>query len=198
MAESVSRTTTDHETIRRWVEERGGWPAEVEATAGRDVTGIIRIDFPGYSGEGRLRRISWDEWFGKFDESELAFVYEESTARGERSSFNKLVARETAAARAEGRRTSRRGGGRRGSRPAGDRGASRGGRSAGRGTSTRGGATRTKAKRATARRAPTRGGGRRRTTRAEAARTASRGGAKRGAARRGKTSRRGKSRRGGR
>jgi hypothetical protein len=110
MAQRVSSTTTDHETIRRWVEERGGWPAEVAATAREGDTGIIRVDFPGFSGEGSLQRISWDEWFRKFDESGLAFVYEESTAGGQRSNFNKLVSRETAQARAEGRRTSRRGG----------------------------------------------------------------------------------------
>ncbi|HEX9307583.1 MAG TPA: hypothetical protein VF894_08835, partial [Anaeromyxobacter sp.] len=108
MAQKVSKTTTDHETIRRWAEERGGWPAEVEATAREGQTGIIRIDFPGYSGEGSLRRISWDEWFQKFDDAGLALVYEDETAGGQRSNFNKLVARETAAARAQGRRTSRR------------------------------------------------------------------------------------------
>jgi hypothetical protein len=106
----LSKTTTDHETIRRWVEERGGSPAEVEATARRGETGILRIDFPGFSGEGSLRPIPWDEWFQKFDEAGLALVYEDETAGGERSNFNKLVSRETAAARSQGRRTSSRGG----------------------------------------------------------------------------------------
>lgn len=121
MARARSQTTTDHEAIRGWVEERGGWPAEVESTArGEGDTGIIRIDFPGFSGEGQLRRIDWDEWFDKFDGSGLAFVYQDTTAGGERSNFNKLVARETAAARKEGKRTARRAGGAaRASRPSG-------------------------------------------------------------------------------
>jgi hypothetical protein len=112
MARATSQTTTDHEAIRRWVEERGGWPAEVESTArGEGDIGIIRIDFPGFSGEGQLRRIDWDEWFDKFDGSGLAFVHQDTTAGGERSNFNKLVARETAAATKRGKRTARRAGG---------------------------------------------------------------------------------------
>lgn len=59
------------------------------------LRGASRIDFPGYSGEGKLDPISWDEFFEKFDESNLAFVYQEVTARGQRSNFNKLIARES-------------------------------------------------------------------------------------------------------
>src|SRR5690242_9398569 len=108
MARKLTRTTTDHDQIRRWVEERGGWPAEVASTEREGEAGILRIDFPGYTGEGSLKRISWDSWFEKFDRAKLAFVYQETTSGGERSNFNKLVGRETAEARAEGERTSRR------------------------------------------------------------------------------------------
>lgn len=125
MAQNVSNTTTDHETIRRWVEERGGWPAQVASTARGDETGIIRVDFPGFSGEGKLERISWDDWFQKFDGSGLAFVYEDETAGGQRSNFNKLVSRETATARARGGRTSRRTPGRGGASRRGAKAASR-------------------------------------------------------------------------
>ena len=89
-----SKTTTDHETIRRWAEERGGKPVTVRGTAhGREKAGILRIDFPGYSGGDKLEEISWDEFFRKFDESKLAFVYQEETSDGQRSNFNKLVSR---------------------------------------------------------------------------------------------------------
>jgi hypothetical protein len=94
MASRLSKTTIDHEEIRHWAEERGGQPAEVKGTE-RGGTGIIRIDFPGYSGEGKLSPISWDEFFDKFEESNLALVYQDVTARGQRSNFNKLVARES-------------------------------------------------------------------------------------------------------
>ena len=91
-----SKTTTDHETIRKWAEERGGRPSAVKRTGGKDDPGIIRIDFPGYSGEDSLEEISWDEWFEKFDRNKLALLYQEETKDGERSNFNKLVSRETA------------------------------------------------------------------------------------------------------
>jgi len=95
MSKHVSQMTTDHETIRRWAEERGGKPAAVKRThePGKS-TGIIRIDFPGYSGESSLEEISWDEFFEKFDDAKLALVYEEETADGQRSNFNKLVKRD--------------------------------------------------------------------------------------------------------
>src|SRR5437868_7800683 len=96
MARTSSKVTTDHEEIRQWAEKRGGKPAAVAATESGDDPGILRIDFPGYSGAGSLEEISWDDWFRKFDESNLAFLYQESTAGGQASNFNKLISRETA------------------------------------------------------------------------------------------------------
>ena len=91
-----SNATTDHEQIRQWAEERGARPTCVKGTGGRGDTGMIRLDFPGYSGEESLQEISWDDWFEKFDESNLALLYQEKTAGGQKSNFNKLVSRETA------------------------------------------------------------------------------------------------------
>lgn len=90
-----SQQTTDHEEIRRWAEERGGKPACVRGTGGSDDVGLLRIDFPGYSGEDSLEEISWDEFFEKFDEQQLALLYQEETAGGKRSNFNKLVRRDS-------------------------------------------------------------------------------------------------------
>ncbi len=108
MAQNVSSTTADHDTIRRWAEERAGWPAQVVSTVQGQKAGAIRIDFPGYTGEEKLERIPWEEWFRKFDESKLAFAYEETTAGGQRSSFNELVSRERAKAPRESVRTEKR------------------------------------------------------------------------------------------
>jgi hypothetical protein len=91
-----SRPLTDHNDIRRWAEDRGAHPACVRGTGDSSDIGMIRLDFPGYSGEGKLEEISWEEWFDKFDESGLALLVQDETARGERSNFNKLVSRETA------------------------------------------------------------------------------------------------------
>jgi hypothetical protein len=92
----TSKVTTDHETIRKWAETRGGKPSAVKRTGSESDVGIIRIDFPGYSGENSLEEIAWDEFFDKFEDSKLAFVYQEETAEGVRSNFNKLVKRERA------------------------------------------------------------------------------------------------------
>jgi hypothetical protein len=93
MADSESKTTTDHDEIRRWAEERGGRPATVKGTeSGGEETGVLRIDFPGGE-EDRLEEISWDEWFDKFDSENLAFLYQEQVKSGEESRFFKLVNR---------------------------------------------------------------------------------------------------------
>ena len=96
MPSASSRTTTDHDEIRQWAKERGGRPSCVRNTGGDGDIGILRIDFPGYSGEGSLEEISWDNWFEKFDERGLALLFQETTAGGQRSNFNKLVSREPA------------------------------------------------------------------------------------------------------
>lgn len=86
--------TTDHKTIQKWVDERGGFPATVASTGDKEEAGILRIDFPGYSGEGKLERISWEEFFEKFEEKKLAFLYQEETKEGEESRFYKFVRRD--------------------------------------------------------------------------------------------------------
>jgi hypothetical protein len=67
-----ARVLTDPDEIRRWAEERGANPACVRGTGGNGDVGMIRLDFPGYSGDETLEEISWDDWFGKFNESKLA------------------------------------------------------------------------------------------------------------------------------
>ncbi|MDQ4078377.1 MAG: hypothetical protein M3220_19290 [Chloroflexota bacterium] len=89
-----SKRTTDHETIKKWVEERGGYPATVKDTGSEEDPGILRIDFPGYSGEDSLERISWDAFFEAFEENNLAFLYQDETREGETSRFFKFVSRE--------------------------------------------------------------------------------------------------------
>jgi ABC-type nickel/cobalt efflux system permease component RcnA len=102
MSSHSSKTTTNHDEIRRWADARGAKPACVKGTGGNGDPGMIRLDFPGYSGSESLQQISWDEWFKAFDANDLALVYQDRTADGARSNFNKLVSRDTAEARAEG------------------------------------------------------------------------------------------------
>lgn len=100
-----SHTTTDHDEIRRWAESRGAAPACVKGTGGPHDIGMLRLDFPGYGEEDALQHISWDDWFKKFDERSLALLYQEQTAGGAESNFNKIVSRETAAENEEAHRT---------------------------------------------------------------------------------------------
>jgi hypothetical protein len=88
-----SKTTTDHETIRRWVEERVGRPARVKETGSNGDPGILRIDYPGRGDDDALEEISWEDFFEAFEENNLAFLYQEETADGEESRFSKLVNR---------------------------------------------------------------------------------------------------------
>jgi hypothetical protein len=95
MATSQSTTTTDHDEIRRWVEERDGRPAGVKGTGDGDDPGVLRIDLPGGAGEESLEPISWDAWFEKFEEQGLAAILQERKADGEPSTFIKLVSRDS-------------------------------------------------------------------------------------------------------
>src|SRR5436190_4265772 len=84
----------DHDRIREWAEARGARPACVKGTGGKNDPGMLRLDFPGYSGEDSLQPISWNDWFRRFDERNLALLVQDKTARGGRmSNFNKLVER---------------------------------------------------------------------------------------------------------
>ena len=78
-----AKATTNHETIRRWAEERGGRPARVKAAAGKDDSGMLRLDFG--ERDPSLEAISWDEFFEKFDESDVAFLYQDETPSEEES-----------------------------------------------------------------------------------------------------------------
>ncbi len=94
MAEkSTSRTVTDHKTIRKWMEARGGKPATVKTT-GKGEPGILRVYFPDAGPEESLEEISWEDFFEKFDQRNLAFLMQEKTADGKVSRFNKFVSRE--------------------------------------------------------------------------------------------------------
>lgn len=83
---SDAKTTTSHDTIRKWAEERDGHPARVKDSG---PGGLLRIDFG--EPEENLEKIEWDEFFRIFDENDLKFLYQEMTKDGGTSRFNKFV-----------------------------------------------------------------------------------------------------------
>jgi len=86
---SEAKQTSDHDTIRKWVEARGGRPAVIR-TKGRSG-GVLRIDYG--DPEENLEEIDWDEFFRIFDESDLQFLYQEKTSEGKESRFSKFVSK---------------------------------------------------------------------------------------------------------
>lgn len=91
---SHSKTTTNHNEIRKWAEAHGGKPVSVKGTGNKNDPGVLRIDMPGGAGSESFEEISWDEWLQKFDENNLAFLYQEQKADGSDSTFYKLVSRD--------------------------------------------------------------------------------------------------------
>ena len=87
---SSSKSTTNHDEIRKWAEARGAKPATVPGTEHGKHLGVLRLDFPGYGGQD-LKQVSWDEWFRTFDQRDLTFVYQETTKDGNESNFFRLT-----------------------------------------------------------------------------------------------------------
>lgn len=88
---STTKRTTDHATIRRWAEERGATPAAVRGTGpGQEASGL-RLDFSGQV--SWLERITWDEFFQRFESTGLEFLYQDVTRDGQPSDFFKLINR---------------------------------------------------------------------------------------------------------
>jgi hypothetical protein len=90
--DTSSRTTTDHEAIRKWAEKRGGHPTSVTGTEhGKEGAGVLRLDF-GVKDE-KLHAVDWDTFFDKFEEAKLAFLYQDKTSDGKMSRFHKFIHR---------------------------------------------------------------------------------------------------------
>lgn len=90
---ALSKTTRDHDEIRKWAEERGAIPAEVKGTERGGEAGILRFEFPKARNhnDDKLEEIEWEDFFEKFDANNLELLYQEVTADGEQSNFNKLI-----------------------------------------------------------------------------------------------------------
>jgi len=80
-----SKTTTDHQDDPALGGRAKGRPSKV-AESGEG--GILRIDF-GEPEEGLVERL-----FQIFDERKLAFLYQDKTADGKMSRFNKFISKD--------------------------------------------------------------------------------------------------------
>lgn len=82
-----SLVTTNHEVIRNWARARDAEPATISGTEREGRAGVLTFNFPGYREGGKLRKISWTEWFDTFDTRQLNFIYQETRTNGQPSNF---------------------------------------------------------------------------------------------------------------
>lgn len=83
------KVTTDHEEIRHWVEEHEGRPATETGSVGKNEGRVVKIFFPDQYTSNPVEEITWDEFFEKFEQEDLAFMYKED----EDSRFFRIVER---------------------------------------------------------------------------------------------------------
>ncbi|MFA4886841.1 MAG: hypothetical protein WC595_01385 [Candidatus Nanoarchaeia archaeon] len=88
MKTALTKITTDHGEMRKWVKERKGHPIHLKGMLDADEI-PISIKLPHSTMEGS--EITWDEFFKQFDDRNLAFEYEERDENGELSLFFKLI-----------------------------------------------------------------------------------------------------------
>ena len=95
-----ANVTTDHKQIRKWAEARRGKPATMKDTEEGGEVGILRLHFDPL--DKGLEKISWDEFFEKFDQAALAFLYQEKI---EKRSFSQIRGPQQRRRPGRGRRT---------------------------------------------------------------------------------------------
>ena len=84
-----TKTTSDHEEIQRWAQDRGGTPACVHNPLANSTD--LRIDFLHEKYNDDVRGISWEEFFRIFDQQRMVLVYQTETEGGKLSRFGRIV-----------------------------------------------------------------------------------------------------------
>lgn len=85
--------TTNHDQIRRWVEDRGGSPSRTLGSEyGLDKGGLY-IRFADEEPDVETKSIDWTEFFKLFDGFELAFLFRNRTPSGSQSRFYEFIDR---------------------------------------------------------------------------------------------------------
>ncbi|MEH1167143.1 hypothetical protein V6V47_17345 [Micromonospora sp. CPCC 205539] len=82
-----SLVTANHEVIQQWARRRGAKPATIAGTERDGRAGVLTFNIPGYRESGRIREITWDEWFHTFDLRRLNLIYQEQLRDGRPSNF---------------------------------------------------------------------------------------------------------------
>jgi hypothetical protein len=89
-----TKITKDHKLIKEWVVSRGGIPGRViENEAPTEENGVLDIKFPERT-DNKVIPITWNEFFTRFEQSNLAFLFEDDNRNGVKSKFFKLIWRD--------------------------------------------------------------------------------------------------------
>jgi len=76
---AMSRPTTDHTTIQTWACSQGIVPVEQLPSRIDGEPALLRLVHANHAEEvQRYRKLSWEEFFLKFDSLDLAFFYDDS------------------------------------------------------------------------------------------------------------------------
>ena len=85
-----TRVTRNHNKIKKWVEDHGGIPAyAAEKITPDEHEKVLRIIFKNENYSDKMVAMDWNDFFTKFDQANLAFVYKEEKSNG--SNFYKFV-----------------------------------------------------------------------------------------------------------
>jgi hypothetical protein len=82
-----SLVTTNHEVIQQWARARQAKPATIEGTERDGRPGVLTFNFPGWREGGKLKTVTWDDWFRTFDSRQVNFIYQEQKSDGRQSNF---------------------------------------------------------------------------------------------------------------
>jgi hypothetical protein len=86
--------TTDHETIRAWIEDNDAFPVEITSDEGVRVIELVFGEPVAIEG---VTKLLWEEFFDRFDTEGYVFEYLEEIVPGEEATaYNFLTASEAA------------------------------------------------------------------------------------------------------
>lgn len=86
------KITTDHKLIREWIEARGGIPVRIAATeTPTEDEGYLDIKFDRSNDEIKYVKLSWQDFFTKFEQSHLAFQFDDGDTVGGKSKYFKFI-----------------------------------------------------------------------------------------------------------
>ncbi len=77
---STIKMTTDHTAIQEWAEKNNGTPQLIDDPSFTGDIPSVRIDFPvriddSFLSESMLRDVTWEVFFARFEQEQLAFIY---------------------------------------------------------------------------------------------------------------------------